>query len=60
MDRTGGVKNLTSDFKNIFRGTPRSIEENSEIERILLNKSCYIEFNADIVTPLCVLQVQSV
>ena len=61
-DGTVGVKNLTGDFKNICRGTPGSSEKNSEIERLLLNKSCNTEFNADadLVTPLCVLHVQSV
>lgn len=54
VDGTVAVNNMTRDFENIFRGTPGSIEENSEIEQILLNKWCYIEFKADIATPLCV------
>jgi hypothetical protein len=39
------VKNLKRDFKTIFRGTPGSIAENSEIGRIftqLLHQPLYI------------------
>jgi len=44
----GCKKNVTRNFKNIFEAQPGSNEENSEIERVLLNKSYSIEFSADL------------